>query len=213
MGISQYVNKNQLANQKDIQSTFRQWLGALICAHQSRPDVCMLIAKIATDLPTACLTSGKAIQLEKLYRKTIRYLRNRPVGIHYVPPPVTSGIKTTDALSRYRIVCFTDAGFPTVHDGGSIESNFTVFGKAMYRDGVIRCHGFTLGRRCAKIHRAIRSSLSAECHASATAGDYALRYQILLVWLLTRRYRIRKLPHPAKFPKLNHFEKARLIRN
>ena len=34
MDISQYVNKNQLANQKDSQITFLQWLGALIWVRQ-----------------------------------------------------------------------------------------------------------------------------------------------------------------------------------
>ena len=111
-------------------------------------------------------------------------------------------------MNHFRIICFADAGFATLHDEHSTESNATAFGKVLYRGGVIRCHGFLLGRRCAKIQRVCRSSLSAECHAAVMAGDYALRYQILLVELLTHRYQIRKLRPPTNCPTLNHFGKV-----
>ena len=206
MDISQYVNKDKLVNQKDLQSTFRQGLGALIWVHQSRPDVGFLITKIATDLVTACLTVDKALSLARLYNKTVKFLKNHPVEIHYVFPPGMGQIKSAKSLTHFRIICFTDAGFATLHDEHSIESNVTIFGKVLYRDGVIHCHGFLLDHRCAKIQRVCRSSLSAECHAAVTAGDYSLWYQILLIELLTHRYQIRKLCPPTNCPMLNPFE-------
>ena len=36
---------------------------------------------------------GESIQLEKLYNKTVRYLQNHPIEIHYAPPPGPSGAK------------------------------------------------------------------------------------------------------------------------
>ena len=121
------------------------------------------------------------------------------------PPPGVGKIKSANALTQFRIVCFTDAGFATLHDEHSIESNVTIFGKVLYRDGAIHCQGFLLGHRCAKIQRVCRSPLSDECRAAVTAGDYALRYQILLIELLTHRYQIRKLRPPTNCPMLNPF--------
>ena len=48
MDIALYANQNQLANLKELQITSRQGLGALIWAHQSRPDVEFSIATKAT---------------------------------------------------------------------------------------------------------------------------------------------------------------------
>ena len=67
--IAQYISRDIIANQKDLQSTFRQGLGALIWAHQTRPDVGFLITKIATDLITACIYSVTAIQLSNCITK------------------------------------------------------------------------------------------------------------------------------------------------
>ena len=79
------------------------------------------------------------------------------------------------------------------------------WGEIFFRDGAIHCHGYLIGRRCAKIQRVCRSSLSAECHATVTAGDYALRYQVLLIDIFTRSYQIRRLRPPADCPMLNPF--------
>ena len=73
MGISQYVNRDQLSNVKDLQITFRRGLGAIIWVHQTRPDVGFLIAKIATDLVSACAESSNAILMGELYYKTVRF--------------------------------------------------------------------------------------------------------------------------------------------
>ena len=115
---------------------------------------------------------------------------------------------TQRALKPYRIICVAYAGFATLHDERSIEPNVTIIGKFLYRGGVIRCLGFLLGRRCAKIQRVCRSALCAECRAAVTAGGYAIRYQILLIELLNRRYQIRKLRHPSNFAMLNPFGKG-----
>ena len=208
MDISQYMNRPQLANVKDLQSTARQGLGALIWVHQSRPDVGFLITKIATDLMTACADRQKAIRLAKLYNKTVRYLKMHASEIHYVPPPGNHGKNDHVDLRKYRVSCFTDAGFGALHGDHSIESNVAIFGKVLFRDGSIQCHGFLIDHRCAKIQRVCLSPLSAECHAAVTAGDYALRYQIVLVELLTQRYQIRQLCHPTDCPMLNHYENS-----
>ena len=209
MGISQYVNQDKIANVKDLQSTFRQGLGGLIWIHQSRPDVGYLIAKMATDLITACADAKKAVALGKLYNKIARFLKNRPIEIKYAPPPNhQSSHFGLNQLKAYRIICFTDAGFATLHDDHIIEPNVTLLGNVLFRDGIVHCHGFLIDHRCAKIQRACKSSLSAECHAEVTAGDYSLRYQIILVELVTHRYQIRKLRHPTNCPMLNPFEKS-----
>ena len=108
-------------------------------------------------------------------------------------------------LRRYRLICFTDAGFATLHNDRSIEPNIAIFGKVLFRDGTIHCHGFSIAHRCAKIQRVCKSSLSADSHAAVTAGDYAFWYQIMLIELLTHHYQIRKLCPPADCPILNPF--------
>ena len=86
MDISEYVHRDQLVNVKDLQSTFRQGLGALIWIHQARPDVGFLITKIATDLTHSRTERPKAIALSKLYNKTVRFSKNHPTEILYAPP-------------------------------------------------------------------------------------------------------------------------------
>ena len=108
-------------------------------------------------------------------------------------------------LRHYRIICFTDAGFATLLGDRIIESNVEIIGRVLFREGPIRRRGFLMDHRCAEIQRACRSSLSAECHAAVTAGDYALRYPIILIELMTRRYQIRKLCPPENFSMLNAF--------
>ena len=78
----------------------------------------------------------------------------------------------------------------------------------LYRDGVTHCHGYLLDHRCAKIQRVRRSSLSAECHAAVTAGDYAFRYQIILNEIFTQKHQIRQLRPPTNYPMLDPFTKS-----
>ena len=75
----------------------------------------------------------------------------------------------------------------------------------LFRGGVIRCHWYLTGHRCAKIQRSRRSSLSAECHAEATAGDFPLWYQVRLIEIFTHSYQIRRLRPPTDCPMLNPF--------
>ena len=65
-----------------------------------------------------------------------------------------------------------------------------------------------IGIRRSEIQRARRSPLSAECPAAGAAGDYALRYRIMLVELVTHNYHIRKLSPPSDCPMLNPFNIA-----
>ena len=43
--------------------------------------------------------------------------------------------------------------------GHSAEPNAIIFGRMLYRGGVIRCRGYLIDRRCAKIQRVFRSPL------------------------------------------------------
>ena len=129
MDIAQYVNRMKLANTKDLQSTFRHGLGPLMWVHPTRPDVVFLIAKLATDFMMTCADVDKALQLAKLYNETVKFLKNHPIEIRYVPPPGLKEPNCLKDLNHYRIICFTDAGFPTLHGDHIIESNVAIFGK------------------------------------------------------------------------------------
>ena len=78
----------------------------------------------------------------------------------------------------------------------------------LYRGGLIHCRGYLLDHRCAKIQRVCRSSLSAECHAAVTAGDYALRYQMILNEIRTHKHCIKKLCPPTGYTMLGPFTKS-----
>ena len=145
----------------------------------------------------------------KITTKTVRFPQKKSCEIHYRPEPKTLGTCLwQEKLKEYRIISFTDAGFASLEGDCSIESNVVIFGKILFRDGVIHCHGYLLDHRCAKIQRVCRSSLSAECHAAVTAGDYSLWYQILLNELFTHRLLIRQLCPPTNYPMLDPFSKS-----
>ena len=64
----------------------------------------------------------------------------------------------------------------------------------------MRCHGFLIDHRCAKIQRVCKSSLAAEAHASITAADQALWIQVYLNEIVTGHYQIEKITPPTEYP-------------
>ena len=87
----------------------------------------------------------------------------------------------------------------------SVEGNFLVLGRVISRDGVAHCHGGMIDRRCAKIHRVCRSSLSAETNAAIAAADWALRFQVFLTEIFAQTFDIKKISPPTTFPLRNPF--------
>ena len=133
--ISQYANRNQLANIKDLQRTnfpTRSWIVDLGASSPTGRGV--FIAKIATELATSFTEVLESTQSSKLYNKKVRYLENRPIGIRYAQPPGGRKAARIDELSHYRLICVAGAGFATLHGDRIIESNVTIFGKALFRD-------------------------------------------------------------------------------
>ena len=95
--------------------------------------------------------------------------------------------------------------FSSLGGDHSDESNIVIFGRVLFRDGVIHCRGYLMDHRCGKIQRLRRSSLSAECHSAVTAGDFSLWYQVILVEIFTHSHQIRRLCPPTECPMLNPF--------
>ena len=153
-----------------------------------------------------CSDGLDADQWCDLYNKTVRFLNRHPGKIHY-----RQGRKSPDnpslreRLGNYRIISFGDAGFASSEGDRIVESNVVIFGRNLFRDGAIRFHGYLIDPRCAKLQRVRRSSLLAECHAAVTAGDYALRYQVLLIEFFAHSYQIRRLRPPTHYPMINPF--------
>ena len=83
-----------------------------------------------------------------------------------------------------------------------------ILGEVIGRDGIIKCHGVMLDHRCAKIHRVCRPTLAAEAHAAVTAVDAALRFQVLLIEISTRKFEYRRLTPPTDFPLGNPFRES-----
>ena len=164
---------------------------------------------MATDLVQACSDAEKAKKWRQAYNKTVRFIRRNDCKIHYWPDPKSADkCLRGDRIRSYRIVSFTDAGFASLEGDCSIEPNAIIFGKMLYRGGAIHCHGYLLDHRCAKIQRVCRSSLSAECHAAVTAGDYALWYQMILNEIFTHNHCIKQLCPPTDYPMLGTFTKS-----
>ena len=68
------------------------------------------------------------------------------------------------------------------------------------RDGLISRRDAPADRRCAKIHRACKSSLSEESHATLTEADQALWPAVLLVEKAPGRDDIERIAPPSEFP-------------
>ena len=121
MNINEFISGGKIMDRKKVRILFRQELGSLICAHQSRPDVGFAIARIATESPKSRESPEKARNIAALYNKTIKFLRNRPRKIHYAAcPQLTSDREAIKDLMSRRIVAFSDAGFGSLTEGHSI---------------------------------------------------------------------------------------------
>ena len=75
MDIARCANQGNITDRANVQTAFRQMLCALIRVQQTRSDVGFLIAKIATDLISACVDSSGTLQLRRSYNKTVRFLK------------------------------------------------------------------------------------------------------------------------------------------
>ena len=118
---------------------------------------------------------------------------------------MATGSADIQELVNWRIIAFTAAGFGSMPNHFSVESNFLVIGRVLKRDGVVLCHGGLLGHRCAKIHRVCKSSLSDEAHATITALDWSLWFHVLLIELFANHFDIRQICPPTSFPMRNPF--------
>ena len=154
----------------------------------------------------ACGDGPKANQWCNLYNKTVRFSKRRAIKIHYRPGPKPPANPPCEGrLKNYRIISFADAGLASLEGDRGVESNLLVPGQTLFRDSVIRCHGYLIDPKCAKIQRVRCSSLAVKSHAAVTAGDYALRYQVLPIGMFTHSYEIRRLRHPTDCPTMNPF--------
>ena len=170
MDITKCVSRGNILNRADLQTTFRQGLGAIIWVHQTRPGVGFSITKIATDLAESCDDSSDAIQLCRLYSKTVRFLKAHVREMHYFHHPKMNRHESVRGeLGKYRVVFSEEPGFATMQGSRSIESDVIAFAKVLYRDGSNHCRGYLIDRMCAQIRRVCRPSLSDECHAAVTA--------------------------------------------
>ena len=207
--IDHCIQGEQIADVADLRSTSRQGMGSLIWAHRTRPDVGFTITQIATGSKAALSSATAAREICRKYNRIIKFMRNHQRKIHYTR--FDSSLKGTAAireLPTWGIIAFTDAGFGSLTNHFSIESNFLVLGRAAKRDGIAHCHGGLLDHRCAKIHRVCRSSLSAEAHAAITAVDWSLWFQVFLIELFTNHFEVRKISPPTSFPLRNPFGKS-----
>ena len=65
-----------------------------------------------------------------------------------------------------------------------------------------------MGHRCAKIHRARRSTLADESHDDVTAIDVALRFQVLMAVIFTHRFDYKRMTPPTEFHLINPFHES-----
>ena len=206
MNVESCIQNNIVTNPSDLRSTFRQAIGALIWTHQTRPDIGYTITLMSTSSVSACKSPGEAREICRRYNKIVKFMKNHPRKIHYTRvPPWYYGVNAIMDLMTWRAIAFADAGFASLPEHNSVEGNFMILGRVLSRDGVVRRHGGILDRRCAKIHRVCRSSLSAETHAAIATADWALWFQVFLVEIFTQKFEVRKISPPTSFPPWSPF--------
>ena len=76
MNVSEYINHNRITNPAGLKSTFKQGLGSLIWLRQTRQDIGFAITQIATQIAEACDSADKAAQLDNLYNKIVKFVKN-----------------------------------------------------------------------------------------------------------------------------------------
>ena len=156
---------------------------------------------LSTSSAEAFKSPGDAREIRRGYNKIVKFMRNRPRGIHYARMHSASyGSLAVQKIMECRIISFSDAGLASLTNSYSVEGNCFILGRAISRGGVANVHGGTIYRICAKIHRGCRSSLGAETHASTNSTDWELRFQIVLIEIFAGVSDVRWLSHPTRFP-------------
>ena len=200
--MTDYVVKGRILDPAKFRIAVRQGLGALIWLRQTRPDIGFDITKLATDAVAAATGPELGKKIIILYNKIIRFaqLYDRKLTFDDLNLEGTSYHGRLTNFTSRRVVCFADAGFSALAGSHSIEGSVTILGKVINRYGVVRCHGYLIDRRCAKIQMVCKSSLAAEAHASATAADQALWLQVYLAEIFTGSYQISQITPPTEYP-------------
>ena len=126
--------------------------GSLIWLRQTRPYIGFDITKLATDAVAACLDPTQARPAINLYYKTVRFVNAYPRKITYSPPPArTASLMENNILPPHRrLILFTDAGFGSLAGSHSVDGTVAILATVTGRDGIVRCRGYLLDRRCAK---------------------------------------------------------------
>ena len=208
MDIKGYPTGDKIVSPQLLKSTFRQWLGAMIWIHQARPDGGFIITSLATLLVESCLDASKARMWAQQYNKLVRFAQSRSRESAYIPLNQDIPPREKVRLSaKSRIVTFTDSGFGALSGDHCAESSLAVLEELISRDCTIECNGVTLYHRCAAIRRVIRPPLNAESHAAVTAAVTAIWFQVSLIEMDTRRFRISKISPPSEFHLPDPFEK------
>ena len=196
----------KVRNPSDLRITFRQAVGALIGVHQTRPDIGYTIASMANSSAEACKSSEDARVMCRKYNKIAKFMKIRPRKIHYARlGNATQDKEEIDQIMACRVISFSDAGFASLPNSYSADGNFLILGRVISRGGIAHRDGGMIDHRCAKIHRACRSSLSAETHAAITAADWDLWPQVFSIEIPNRKFDVRRISPPTISPLRNRF--------
>ena len=98
MNIESRIDGNQSTNPTDIRSTFHQAAGALIWAHQTRPDIGFTIAQISTSIVESAESAEKAREIRRTYNKIAKFMKNHPRGIRYTGINQISGAESITSM-------------------------------------------------------------------------------------------------------------------
>ena len=74
---------------------------------------------------------------------------------------------------KLTIFAFSDAGFATFKNSGSVQSSVVAIGIPIHRDGALKCRGRFLDGVAKKIGRVARSTLASETVAISDTAEYA----------------------------------------
>eukprot|EP00913_Durusdinium_trenchii_P019093 g17943.t1 len=137
----------------------------------------MLAASVS--LQAGAVPKGTVQDINEL-NKTLRFGKSQgDVTIKFLAKEIDENKGTINSLENMTLVCYADAGFGTRRDGSS-QGGFIIMAcdKAVHNG--IKVPASTVAWRSFKLPRVCRSSLGAECQATATALEELLMAKTFL---------------------------------
>ena len=140
----------------------KRLVGGLIWIDQTRFDICPVTTVMSTSVKEATENIGNALDLMKLYNKSLRNLKKNPDIIWYRSVRQGEIPTVSQLLAGASLFTFTDAGFGCLSGSYSTQAMVIAYGVANSKDTMVEVTSCLLWAHSKKIHRIARPSLACE---------------------------------------------------